>query len=100
MKKPLPEQLYKTLMKRFIDADELPPCDGYTETFFADGPDWIVRNAEREAKIVCNLCPFKAECLEYALAAQEPYGVWGGTTVAERQVLLKSISSVHAKPTK
>jgi WhiB family redox-sensing transcriptional regulator len=30
----------------------------------------------------------RRECLEHALESREPYGVWGGTTEAEREVLL------------
>lgn len=95
---PTPEQLYKTLMLKFVESEQTPPCDGYTDVFYADGVDWVVRQNEREAKIICSLCPFKRECLDYALAAKEPFGVWGGLTVSERNTLLKSISIAHAKP--
>ena len=37
---------------------------------------------------MCARCPVLAECAAYALAAGEPYGVWGGFTVAERRRLL------------
>lgn len=36
----------------------------------------------REAKSVCSRCAVAAECLDYALANQERFGIWGG--VAER----------------
>ncbi|MBW0116377.1 WhiB family transcriptional regulator [Pseudonocardia abyssalis] len=39
---------------------------------------------ERRAKQVCRGCPVLDTCREHALAVQEPYGVWGGLTVAER----------------
>lgn len=35
----------------------------------------------------CNLCPVKAECLEYALQQRERHGIWGGTTEKERRAL-------------
>lgn len=92
--KPSPEQLYKTLMIKFIESGETPPCDNRTEVFFADGVDWQVRIRDREAKMLCGFCPFKQECLTYALAAREPYGIWGGLTTAERQTLLKSMDRV------
>lgn len=38
----------------------------------------------RAAKSVCYLCPVRRECLEYALAAGERWGVWGGLTTPER----------------
>ena len=41
----------------------------------------------REAKAVCARCPARAECLEYALAHDERFGVWGGTSERERRRL-------------
>lgn len=32
----------------------------------------------RQAKAVCARCPVQAECLAYALAQGERYGIWGG----------------------
>ena len=43
---------------------------------------------EIAAKAVCRTCPVRAECAAHALAAREPYGVWGGFTEAERLRLL------------
>lgn len=37
------------------------------------------------AKTVCRECPVREACLEYALAAAETFGVWGGTSYAERK---------------
>lgn len=97
MAKKSAEQLYKTLMLKFIHAEESPPCEGYTEVFYPDGVEWQIRNRANEAKIICNMCPFKTECLEYALAANEIYGVWGGLTPDERQKILKASASVAPK---
>ena len=36
------------------------------------------------AKAVCATCPVRRECLSYALARPERYGVWGGLTTRER----------------
>ncbi|MCB5163991.1 WhiB family transcriptional regulator [Streptomyces bambusae] len=41
----------------------------------------------REAKRLCAACPGRAACLEYALANDERFGVWGGLSEQERQVL-------------
>jgi WhiB family redox-sensing transcriptional regulator len=40
------------------------------------------------AKQICKDCPVVANCLRWALAAREPYGVWGGLSVEEREALL------------
>jgi WhiB family transcriptional regulator, redox-sensing transcriptional regulator len=42
-------------------------------------------NGAEAAKSVCEGCPVRVECLEYALEAEEEFGVWGGTTPAERR---------------
>jgi WhiB family transcriptional regulator, redox-sensing transcriptional regulator len=39
----------------------------------------------REAKRVCTECEVKAECLEYALARDERFGIWGGMSERERR---------------
>ncbi len=44
---------------------------------------------EAGAKTICNPCPVKSECLDFALQTEELYGVWGGTTEGERRVILK-----------
>ena len=41
----------------------------------------------REAKSVCKVCEVKHECLEYALAHDERYGIWGGLSERERRKL-------------
>jgi WhiB family redox-sensing transcriptional regulator len=40
------------------------------------------------AKSICRVCPVIAQCLRHALRADEPYGVWGGRSAAERRELL------------
>jgi WhiB family transcriptional regulator, redox-sensing transcriptional regulator len=43
----------------------------------------------REAKRICQGCEVKAECLEYALAHDERFGIWGGLSERERRKLKK-----------
>lgn len=45
------------------------------------------------AKRVCDACPVKARCVEYALAHPALTGVWGGTTIRERQQLRKTTTT-------
>ena len=67
-------------------------CRGnHSHLFFP--PSATERKDERErresrAKSICNICPVRGQCLEYALAIREPYGIWGGLTEAERRILL------------
>jgi WhiB family redox-sensing transcriptional regulator len=39
----------------------------------------------REAKRVCQTCEVRVECLEYALAQDERFGIWGGLSERERR---------------
>lgn len=41
----------------------------------------------REAKRVCVSCEVRSECLEYALANDERFGIWGGLSERERRKL-------------
>jgi WhiB family redox-sensing transcriptional regulator len=43
----------------------------------------------REAKKVCLGCEVRGECLEYALAHDERFGIWGGLSERERRRLKK-----------
>lgn len=41
----------------------------------------------REAKRICNGCKVRNQCLEYALANDERFGIWGGLSERERRRL-------------
>lgn len=43
----------------------------------------------REGKKVCIGCDVRGECLEYALANDERFGIWGGLSERERRKLKK-----------
>jgi WhiB family transcriptional regulator, redox-sensing transcriptional regulator len=38
-----------------------------------------------QAKAICARCDVRTQCLEYALSADERYGVWGGLSESERR---------------
>jgi len=56
------------------------------EIFFpekgAKGQSLYIVNAARR---ICNTCPYKNPCLEWAVVHDE-MGIWGGTTQKERRV--------------
>lgn len=66
----------------FIDHGEQPPaCRSHD-------PDlWFRKADEAEAKDICGLCPHEQACQAWAYAQPHDrlYGVWGGTTRAERR---------------
>ncbi|HEU5001942.1 MAG TPA: WhiB family transcriptional regulator [Actinomycetota bacterium] len=48
--------------------------------------------SSRAARAVCNTCYVRAQCLRYALANREQFGIWGGTSERERRKLKKLAS--------
>ena len=44
----------------------------------------------REAKEVCRGCVVRDDCLEYALANGEKFGIWGGRSERERRRLRRA----------
>lgn len=45
----------------------------------------------KEAKKVCQRCPVKVECLQWALDNDERFGVWGGMSERERRRLKRGL---------
>lgn len=41
----------------------------------------------RRCKEICGLCPVAKQCLAYAIANDERYGIWGGMNRKERKAL-------------
>lgn len=52
-------------------------------------PDARAQEAERlpQLKAICASCIHEKECLEYALEKQIPYGIWGGSSPADRDAV-------------
>lgn len=44
----------------------------------------------REAKEVCRGCVVREDCLEFALANSEKFGIWGGMSERERRRLRRA----------
>ena len=73
-------------------------CKGMDpEHFFSSDDDGANKHerAEREAsaKAVCLKCEVRRDCLSYAIAAGERYGIWGGMNAQERRALARNRSS-------
>jgi WhiB family redox-sensing transcriptional regulator len=41
------------------------------------------------AKAICDQCPVREACLEFAITEREREGVWGGTTERERRRIVR-----------
>ena len=63
----------------------------------SDGPQSLLpperAASTREAKKVCLTCEVRSECLEYALAHDERFGIWGGLSERERRKVKKQACS-------
>lgn len=80
----------RDLPRTLLDFDDRPwaafgSCRGEDPDLFFPGPD----GAPDQAIRICNGCPVKDECLDWALEARISYGVWGGRTERERRRLLR-----------
>ena len=43
----------------------------------------------KDAKRICQMCPVRQECLQYAMENDERFGIWGGLSERERRRLRK-----------
>ena len=78
------------------DSDELAAADQWQdralcaqtdpEAFFPEKG-----GSTREAKKICLGCEVRHECLDYALAHDARFGIWGGLSARERRRLKRGI---------
>jgi WhiB family redox-sensing transcriptional regulator len=57
------------------------------DLFFPAGTTGAALEDIRAATRICGRCVVRSDCLEYALASNQEYGVWGGMTEADRKAL-------------
>jgi len=73
------------LWQAMDEADEEIGCISYPDAFFPEsgtpGTAWDYK----WAMSMCNQCPVKMLCAEYAIKHDEPHGIWGGLSPRERQ---------------
>ena len=65
-------------------------CQGIDTSIFYPDKDVFTHDEERMFQRMCTDCPIMMACLEWALV-HERYGVWGGTTPAQRSRIRRSI---------
>lgn len=49
----------------------------------------------QRARRICELCPDRLPCLAWALENNQEYGIWGGMTERERNVLRKRMRELR-----
>jgi WhiB family redox-sensing transcriptional regulator len=83
-------EFYADFMK-VKDAVGVTPCESNPDAFFPeDAESTSVEHEQRRiAKKLCEMCPIKIECLNYALQANEVYGIWGGMSQNKLKELRK-----------
>lgn len=74
-----------TLTELLDRVGPVPCCTGDAEAW------WPARrpltSAVLRALDACHRCPAQEPCLSYALAADERFGIWGGTLPDERRAM-------------
>lgn len=82
-------RLYTELIEKSIEVNVA--CQTKPEYFYPE--DFLGTNLRHNdyyrfivkvAKSYCTACPLQELCLEYALEAEEEFGIWGGLTARER----------------
>ncbi len=61
-------------LHELADKNE-PPCRQWPDAWAEDDGNPTVREY---AMRWCRTCPIMAECFDYAVGANEEYGIWGG----------------------
>jgi WhiB family redox-sensing transcriptional regulator len=62
-------------------------CRGVdTDTFFPLPGDQV---GIRQALRICESCPVRVPCRQYALGRRERYGIWGGLTEETREMIMR-----------
>jgi hypothetical protein len=85
---------------RLLEAQEETgsPCQDSPDLFFPEDygrltedariTDYeMVTMAEKIAKSLCNQCPLKWMCRDYAIKSNQPYGIWGGLSAQDRKLI-------------
>lgn len=94
------EQLYIDLRKKIARAKSIPPCQTTDPELWFGIPEYgnnFDQISYTAAKQLCNQCPVKDACLEYALKAPEVHGVWGGLSPKERWAMRNASKRTAAK---
>lgn len=91
-----------------LTAERWAPCEGDwsnraacleedPELFFPIGEGRAAQLQVEKAVVVCARCPVRTPCLTFALRANVPYGVWGGTVPDERTRMKRRMAIVGSK---
>lgn len=72
---------WRELREALEESREPAPCEALPEAWFES------LGMGAEVRAACGRCLMREACLEYALEADERYGVWGGLDREQRKAL-------------
>ncbi len=58
--------------------------------FFPAGTTGVAVEEIEAAKALCQTCPVREQCLEFAMVANQEAGIWGGMSEEERRKMRSS----------
>ena len=64
------------------------------ELFFPVGTTGQALLQIDKAKEVCDECPVKVKCLDFAIETNQDSGIWGGTSEEERRDIRRQIAAI------
>lgn len=84
MRKPSSDNpIYPTV--RYPGWQKKGNCNGDDPNKYIPPPKQDTKDTRHYNKTICETCPVKKECLDYALANRIKIGLWGGTSPKERE---------------
>ncbi len=70
-----------------VEGQERAACRGAdVELFFS-----VEEDDQQRALEYCACCEVRRQCLEFAIANREVYGIWGGLRESERRALIRDV---------
>ena len=79
-------KIAKTIEKETVEVDKKRMTDVIEKVVDVFNNE-MVTMAEKIAKSLCNQCPLKWMCRDYAIKSNQPYGIWGGLSAQDRKLI-------------
>jgi WhiB family redox-sensing transcriptional regulator len=79
------------LMDAIDQAEDQTPCVSYPDAYYPEKGSNPDRWETMMALKLCQDCPVKQKCLEYALK-HESKGIWGGMLAQQRKLIRRNLA--------
>src|SRR3954447_12686448 len=87
------EAAWLELQRQLEEVGPVPCQESDVTAWWPDKRD-LDSPATHGAVAACRRCPLQVPCAEYAIAADERFGVWGGLVPEDRRALRRHISQL------